>query len=440
MNPERESEEELQELSDATAGDSEPGKHDPYAALRWRDFRLYISGNFLSITGLYMQTTAVLWEIHRRTSSELSLGQSALPLGLVGLVQVLPVISLALLAGHVADRFNRRYVIMTALLVIVTSSTGLALVSARPTTPTILIYGCLFLAGVARAFQQPAKSSLMPQLVPRVDFPNAVTWNSAAFQMAAVLGPALGGGLIAIFHSATIVFVLDATAALMFFAVLSQIRYQPPARENHSLSLENLAAGARFVWQNKTILAASTLDMFAVLLGGAVALLPIYAEEILHVGSFGYGCMQAAPAAGAVLMSFIISHRRPMQRAGLALIMAVVGFGLATIVFGISRSFPLSLAMLALAGALDNVSVVVRHSLVQLLTPDEMRGRVSAINGMFISISNELGGFESGTAAWLFNSPTISVVSGGVGTLVVVAIVAWLFPQLRHYGRLDSTG
>ena len=243
MNPERESEEELREPTAGTVRESEPDKHDPYAALRVRDFRLYIIGNFLSITGLYMQTTAVLWEIHRRTSSELSLGQSALPLGLVGLVQVLPVISLALLAGHVADRFNRRYVIMTALLVIVISSTGLALVSARPTTPTILIYGCLFLAGVARAFQQPAKSSLMPQLVPRADFPNAVTWNSAAFQMAAVLGPALGGGLIAIFHRATIVFVFDALAALMFFTVLSQIRYQPPARENHALSLENLAAG-----------------------------------------------------------------------------------------------------------------------------------------------------------------------------------------------------
>src|SRR4029079_18541157 len=235
---------------------------------------------------------------------------------LVGLVQVLPVISLALLSGHVADRFNRRYVIMTALLVIVFSSTGLAFVSSSPNSPTALIYGCLCFAGVARAFQQPAKSSLMPQLVPRADFPNAVTWNSAAFQMAAVLGPALAGGLIAIFHSATAVFVFDVVAALMFFTVLSQIHYRRPAREHHSLSIENLAAGARFVWHNKIILAASSLDMFAVLLGGAVALCPIYAEEILHVGSFGYGCMQAAPAAGAVVMSFIISHRRPMQRAG----------------------------------------------------------------------------------------------------------------------------
>jgi MFS family permease len=440
MNPERESEEELQEPTASTVGESELSTHDPYAALRVRDFRLYIVGNFLSITGLYMQTTAVLWEIHRRTASDLSLGQSALPLGLVGLVQVLPVISLALLSGHVADRFNRRYVIMTALLVIVFSSTGLAFVSSSRNSPTALIYGCLFFAGVARAFQQPAKSSLMPQLVPRADFPNAVTWNSAAFQMAAVMGPALAGGLIAIFHSATAVFVFDVVAALMFFTVLSQIHYQRPAREHHSLSIENLAAGARFVWHNKIILAASGLDMFAVLLGGAVALLPIYAKEILQVGDFGYGCMQAAPAAGAVVTSFIISHRRPMQRAGLSLLLAVAGFGVVTIVFGISRSFPLSLAMLALAGALDNVSVVVRHSLVQLLTPDEMRGRVSAINGMFISISNELGGFESGTAAWLFSSPTLSVVSGGMGTLVVVTIVAWLFPQLRHYGQLDSSG
>ena len=242
MNIERESEEEAQELSDATVGRGEPVTHDPYAALRVRDFRLYIVGNFLSITGLYMQTTAVLWEIHRRTASDLSLGQSALPLGLVGLVQVLPVISLALLSGHVADRFNRRYVIMMALVVIAAASTGLAFVSSSATTPTVLIYGCLFFAGVARAFQQPAKSSLMPQLVPRADFPNAVTWNSAAFQMAAVMGPALAGGLIAIFHSATAVFVFDVVAALMFFTVLSQIHYQRPAREHHSLSIENLAA------------------------------------------------------------------------------------------------------------------------------------------------------------------------------------------------------
>ena len=229
MNTERESEEEASRTDCFHRWpQSELGKHDPYAALRVRDFRLYIVGNFLSITGLYMQTTAVLWEIHRRTASDLSLGQSALPLGLVGLVQVLPVISLALLSGHVADRFNRRYVIMMALVVIAAASTGLAFVSSSATTPTVLIYGCLFFAGVARAFQQPAKSSLMPQLVPRADFPNAVTWNSAAFQMAAVMGPALAGGLIAIFHSATAVFVFDVVAALMFFMVLSQIHYQAP--------------------------------------------------------------------------------------------------------------------------------------------------------------------------------------------------------------------
>ena len=250
----------------------------------------------------------------------------------------------------------------------------------------------------------------------------------------------MGGAVIAIFHSATAVFVFDASAALMFFSILSQIRYQRPAREHHALSLENVAAAPRFVWQNKIILAASSLDMFAVLLGGALTVAD------LRRGNFARRVVRLrlhASGAGRRGGADVVYHFAPpadATAAGLALIMAVVGFGLATIVFGISRSFPLSLAMLALAGALDNVSVVVCHSLVQLLTPDEMRGRVSAINGMFISISNELGGFESGTAAWLFNSPTISVVSGGVGTLVVVAIVAWLFPQLRHYGQLDSTG
>ena len=217
---------EIQSAEELAVEYAQPGKHDPYAALKWRDFRLYISGNFLSITGLYMQSTAVLWEIHQRTASESSLGQSALPLGLVGLVQVAPVISLALFAGHVADRFNRRNIILMALLVIAATSTSLAFIAARPETPTWVIYACLFVAGVARAFQQPAKSSLMPLLVPRADFPNAVTWNSAAFQMAAVLGPASGGGLIAIFHTATIVFVFDVVAALMFFTVLLQIRFQ----------------------------------------------------------------------------------------------------------------------------------------------------------------------------------------------------------------------
>jgi MFS family permease len=408
---------------------SSAGRHDPYAALRVPAFRRYMSGNFLSILGLQMQSAAVAWEVYGRTGQPFSLA-------LVGLVQVLPVLGLAVFAGHVADRFDRRKIVMTALLAISAGSIGLALVSALQ-APIAITYACLFLAGLARAFQQPAKASLMPLLVRRRDFPNAVTWNAAAFQLASVLGPAAAGAMIAAFHSTAAVFVCDASFALCFCGILSQVRYRSRVRTPQPFTARNLSAGARFIWHNKVILAASTLDMFGVLFGAAVALLPIYAKDILKVGAAGFGVMQAAPAVGAIGMSFVLSHRKPMRHAGKSLIWAVIGFGLATIVFGFSRWFPLSVAMLFMTGAMDNISVVVRQSLIQLLTPDEMRGRVSAINGMFISISNEVGDIESGTVAQLF-SPTISAVSGGMGTLAVVAIVAWLFPQLRRYGRLDS--
>jgi MFS family permease len=425
---------------DPTAEDSNPAfypggepsadaRHDPYAALRVPAFRRYMSGNFLSILGLQMQSAAVAWEVYGRTGKPISLA-------LVGLVQVLPVLGLAVFAGHVADRFDRRRIVMIALLAISAGSIGLSLVSAFQ-APIAITYGCLFLAGLARAFQQPAKASLMPLLVRRRDFPNAVTWNAAAFQLASVLGPAAAGALIAVFRSTAIVFACDASFALCFCGILSQIRYRRRASVPQQFTARNLSAGIRFIWRNKVILAASSLDMFGVLFGAAVALLPIYAKDILKVGAVGFGVMQAAPAVGAIIMAFALSHRKPMRHAGRSLIWAVTGFGLATIVFGFSRWFPLSVAMLLLTGAMDNISVVVRQSLIQLLTPDEMRGRVSAINGMFISISNEVGDIESGTVAQLF-TPTFSAVSGGLGTLVVVAIVAWIFPQLRAYGRLDS--
>ncbi len=405
-------------------------RHDPYAALRIRDYRLYMIGNFLSILGLQMQSAAVAREVYRRTHAPISLAY-------IGLVQVLPVLGLALIAGHAADRFNRRYIIMTAVLVISAGSAGLAVISALH-GDVRLMYACLFFAGLARAFQQPAKASFLPHLVPRKVFTNAVTWNAAAFQLASVLGPAAAGILIGVFDSSAVVYACDASFALCFFAMLSQVRDRRRSSERQPFTWENLAAGMRFVWQNKVILAASSLDMFAVLFGAAVALLPIYAEDILHVGSVGYGVMMAAPAAGAVFMSFVLSHRPPMKHAGRSLLGVVTGFGLATIVFGFSTWFPLSLAMLFLVGAMDNVSVVIRHSMIQLLTPDHMRGRVSAINGMFISISNEVGDIESGTVAQAFGA-TFSAVSGGIGTLAVVGVVALLFPQLHRFGKLDGS-
>ncbi|GMV98836.1 MAG: MFS transporter [Phycisphaerae bacterium] len=409
--------------------DPSAGPHDPYAALRVRDFRLFLSGAFLANCGMQMQTVAVGWEVYRRT-------HEALNLGLVGLVQFLPVFLLALPAGHLADHFERRRIVLMANLVIALSSLGLAAI-VHWHGPTGLIYACLALTGTARAMAQPARAALVPQIVPRGAFSNAITWGSGGFQLAAVTGPAVGGLLVATFQGTAPVFLLDATATLTFVVLLAIMKRRSPRHAFETPTLRSLLEGLRFVLRTKIILATITLDLFAVLLGGAVMLLPIYATDLLKVGARGLGYMQAAPAAGAIMTSLLLTHLPPMRRAGRTLLLAVTGFGLATIVFGLSRSLPLSLAMLFLTGAFDMVSVVIRHTLVQTLTPDEMRGRVSAVNGIFIGASNELGGFESGLVAhWL--GPTASVVLGGIGTLTVVGLVALGWPQVRRYGRLGG--
>ena len=450
--------------SSKPAGDDpRAAERNPYAALGERDFRLFLSGKFLWVLGFKMQTVAVGYEVFQRTGSPLALG-------LVGLVQILPVLLLALIAGHVADRFDRRLIIMATLACTVLASVGLALVSVRGADVWV-IYLLVSIIGIARGFSQPARASFMPQIVSRTNFPNAITWSTGAFQLAFVLGPALGGFLIAAFsHAASpgepgvdtvgrgpaAVYLCHAAAAVTFFCMLSFIRSRPVTDHGEGLTLASLAAGAKFVWSQKVMLAALTLDLFAVLLGGAIALLPIYAsDKVLGVGPRGLGYLEAAPALGAVLMTFIMAHRPPMERAGRVMLFSVAGFGVATIVFGFSRWFPLSLAMLFFSGALDNISVVIRHTLVQLLTPDSMRGRVSAINGMFIGASNELGAFESGVVADLAEKwhrggaematsadvafgATFSVVGGGIGTLVVVAMLYWCHSALRRYDRLIS--
>ncbi len=412
-----------------TQEQSKNEKHDAYAALRVRSFRFYLMGNIIAGLGMQMQTVAVGWEIYVRTGSKWALG-------LVGLVQFVPVIALALFAGHLADRLSRKRIVLTSVLLFAGASFGLAWISATQADYR-LMYVCLLLTGIARAFQQPAKASLLPQLVPIERFSNAVTWNTGGFHLASVAGPAIGGLLIGVLNSAKYVYVLDAATALCFAACLIMVRLQPVTRTKRAVSVGELLAGLGFLRRNQIILGALMLDMFAVLFGGAVMLLPVYAEDILHVGAMGLGWMRTAPAIGALVMAFVLAHRPPFAKAGRALLLAIIGFGLATVVFGLSRNFWLSLAMLFLTGALDNVSVVIRHTLVQVLTPDELRGRVSAINGLFIGASNELGGFESGAVAALF-TPTISVVSGGIGTIIIVAIAAIGFPRLRRYGRLGS--
>jgi MFS family permease len=422
------------------AGDTEPfgplSTHDPYAALRLRDFRWFLAGNMLALLGLQMQTVAVSWEVYARTGSNLALA-------MVGLVQVLPVIGLFLPAGHFVDRFDRRKILLVVLPFAACCSLGLAWNSAAH-GPIAVTYLFLMLVGTARAFLQPARAAFLPQVVAREHFSNAVTWNSAGFQLAMVMGPALGGPLVG-WLNPWVVYLLNAGFALTFCGLLWTIPPRPFVPSTEPVSLRSLGAGLSFVWRTKVMLGAITLDMFAVLLGGATALLPVYAQVIFNSGPEWFGWMRATPGIGAVCMSFVLAHRPPLERAGRALLLSVAGFGVATIIFGYSRLLGLSFAMLFLLGALDMISVVVRHTLVQLLTPEAMRGRVSAVNGLFIGISNELGEFESGSVAWLFDrpddpafGPTVAVVSGGVGTLLVVASVALQWPEVRQYGRLDD--
>jgi MFS family permease len=413
---------------------NEPAKrHDAYAALRVPDFRRFLAGHLLSVLGVQMQTAAVGWQLYEVTHSTFALG-------MVGLVQIIPMLALALPAGQTADRYDRRKTLMIATTLAIVSSTGLALVSWRGAQAP-LIYAALFLSGVARVFQGPARSALIPQLLPKEVFSNSVAWTITGFELSSMLGPALGGLLIAWRGGATLVYVLGGLGSIIYLTMLATLtkysRVAEKSARGTAPSWNTLVAGFNYVWQNQLLLAAMSLDMFAVLLGGAVALLPVYAKDILHVGPTGLGLLQAMTSLGAVTMAFITAHLPPLRRAGETLLWAVAGFGLATIIFGLSRWFWLSLLMLFLLGALDNISVVVRHTLATLLTPDEMRGRVSSVNGMFINASNELGRFESGAVAALFG-PVFSVVSGGVGTLIVVAAVAWLAPLLREYGALDS--
>jgi MFS family permease len=383
--------------------------------------------------GQQMLTVAVGWELYERT-------HKALALGLVGLTQMLPMLLFTLPAGHLADNHDRKRIILLTTFILACASLGLAVTSALK-APVSFMYACLFIAGSARTFLWPASSAFMPQLVSRELFSRAVTWSSGSFQLSSVVGPALGGALIAVaarahFASPAMpVYLINAAAALLCLSLVAMVRKRQPTTPREPMTLASLGAGFQFVFSNPIILGIITLDLFAVLLGGATALLPVYAHDILKTGPSGLGLLQAALPLGSLLCALILAHTPPMEHAGRTLLWAVIGFGLATILFGVSRWFWFSFFLLFLCGLMDNVSVVVRHTLVQLLTPDEKRGRVSAVNSLFIGTSNELGGFESGLVAHWFG-PVFSVVSGGIGTILVVGVVAWIWPQIRKYGRL----
>lgn len=403
-------------------------KHDPYAAFRVPGYRLYMAGWLVALMGTRIQSIAIGWEMYQRTGNAFSLG-------LVGLAQAFPAIAFALPAGYIADRFNRRRVIMLSLTGMTLTSLGLAALSLTE-GPIQLMYLLLFMDATAVILGRPARSAILPRLVPEHVFPNAVTWNTSLMNMAAVVGPAIGGFMLA--WSVASAYVVSALGSLVFIAMLSRIKLAPSLGNAGHATLETVLGGIRFVWRTKLVFSLMALDMFAVLLGGAVYLLPIYAEDILNVGATGFGWLQAAPAVGAVCMAMTLTYLPPMRHAGRNLLLSIAGFGVATIIFGISTSFWLSFAMLFMTGALDNVSMVIRHTLIQLSTPDEMRGRVSAVNSVFVSSSNELGGFESGVVAQWFG-PVVSVVSGGIGTIIVVAITAKLAPALRTHGSMEHT-
>jgi len=439
--------------------------HDPYAAFRIRNYRDYLAGSFLALIGRQAVTAVAIWQIYQWTHSSTALG-------LVGLVNVLPLLVLSLPAGTLADRHDRRRLIAAGTLIIAVLNVALAALSqwhgaipalaplqwandglyrlalifehhADPATLTFnqpalpLIFLLLFIQACARILIWPARSSITPLLVPHVTLSNALTWNTSAFEIANVAGPAVGGILVA-FVDIPSVYALGAALDLSFLLCLGRITYfQPPLRSPQRRRWRDVLGGAEFIWKKKVILGASSLDMFAVLLGGATALLPIYADQILHVGPMGFGWLRAAPSLGAFLMALWIAHRAPLARPGKALFWTVAGFGAAIVVFGLSRWFWLSFIALFFTGAFDNISVVVRQTLVQLLTPDALRGRVTAVNQIFIGSSNEIGALRAGLMSAAFG-PVAAVVWGGIGTLAVTAAIARAIPPLRHLPPLHT--
>ena len=403
--------------------------HDPYAALRNPFVRAFAVGRTAAVLGVQVTSTAVGWQLYERTGS-------AWALGLVGAIELAPVLALMFVAGNAADRYPRRHILVGAHVLLALACAGLLLVSWLGGA-VALIYGSLFFIGVARAFSAPASSAMLPQLVRTEELANANAWLSSAYELAAISGPAIGGALIALTGSATAAFALGAASQGVFvLAMLRLPAIRPLASAPHHDSRE-LFGGIDFIRRHPVYLAAITLDLFAVLLGGAVALLPIFAKDVLHAGPMGLGLLRAAPAVGAMLAALVATRLRPWAAPGRVLLIVVAGFGLATIGFGLSRSLWLSLGCLFLTGVFDAVSVVIRLTLEQVITPDALRGRVSAINFVFIGFSNELGAFESGATAALVG-PVLSVVGGGIGTLVVVGVVAWAWPQLARIGALHT--
>ncbi|WP_438482629.1 MFS transporter [Oleiharenicola lentus] len=439
------------------------GARDPYAALRHAGYRHFLAGNFLSTLGRQAMNVAAAWQIYQWTNS-------ATALGLVGFVNVLPLLVLTLPAGVLADRVDRRVILRRAMAASALLSGALAAVSfyharipawpvlahanealrsiaifferhADPTTlhfdnPALpLVYLLLFGSAIVRVLSSPARAAIVPLLIPGSALGNAVTWSSSAFELSTVVGPAFGGIIVAV-AGYSAVYALDMAACVAFGLLLLGVKFSA-APAPASTERPAMFAGVSFMWNNKRILGAMTLDLFAVLLGGATALLPIYADKILHVGPVGLGWLRAAPAIGAIAMAMITTHLPPARRPGILMLWSVAGFGAAIGIFSVSTTFWLSLVALFFTGVFDNVSVVVRHSLVQLMTPDVLRGRVTAVNQLFIGSSNEISAMRAGFSAALFG-PVLAAGVGGIGTILVTLGIAYFVPSLRSVPPLNE--
>ena len=398
------------------------------AAFSYPNFRFYCLARFLTTISSEMQSVAVGWQIYELTHRPLDLG-------FVGLAQFLPGICLFLIAGHTADRVARLRILKSCYAAFSLCSALLLVLTLHGLTSPLPIYGVLLLNGTVRAFNAPASQAFVPLLVPQKDFPNAVAWSSSVFQTATVAGPMIGGLIYGFTDKPLFVYTCAALAYFTGFVLLSRIHVPHVERRPTAASVKVLLEGLQFIGRNKLILGAISLALFAVLLGGAVARLPVYARESLRIGATGLGILRSAPGAGALAMGIVIAYWPLRRRAGLTMLWCIFAFGIFTVLFGLSHNVALSLVMLFLIGASDTVSVIVRHTLIQISTPDEMRGRVSAVNTVFIGASNEVGQFESGiTAQWFGTVP--SVVLGGVGTIAIVITWALLFPRLRRLNRL----
>jgi len=411
-----------------------PPKLHPRIAFTHRDFRYFQCSRLLATIGNQMQSVAIGWHVYALTNKTLYLG-------LIGLSIFLPNMLFSLAAGHTADRFDRRRIVLICQGAQIAGALGLGLLTLHGITHIGWVYALLALIGTAQAFQAPSAQALLPLMVPPEHFSNAVAWNSSIWQLATIAGPCLGGWIYGLGHSETghpqAVYLGNAALTLAAMLAMATVRARSGRMERKGVSWKTVLAGVRYVWEQKVILGCISLDLFAVLLGGAVALLPAIARDILHVKTLELGLMRTAPAVGALAIALAVAHLPPLRRAGATMLWCVGVFGLLTVVFGLSRSFTLSLACLTLMGAADMVSVIVRHTLVQVLTPREKLGRVSAVNMLFIGASNELGEFESGvTAAWWGTVPAIII--GGLGTVAVTALWTVFFPAMRRIRRLDQ--